>query len=133
MKLDEATRARIYPWLEKAQDVPPAALQAWIARIIAEEPDVGIPLQDVLAQNALSDDEEFCVRPLRIAVDRQSLAGQPVGAYTIDTLLADGGMVEVWLAHRSDGRFEGALSRHSPASACSSTFSPPLSTPTRIW
>ena len=36
-----------------------------------------------------------------------SLAGQTVGAYTLDVPLGRGGMGTVWLARRSDGRFEG--------------------------
>ena len=50
MKFDEETWARIYPWLEKAQDVPAADLREWIAQIISERPEVGIPLSDVLSQ-----------------------------------------------------------------------------------
>ena len=107
MKLDQATWARVYPWLEKAQDVPDAELPEWIARIVAEQPDVGIPLRDVLAQRARWDADGFLSSPLRLPADRQSRVGQQVGPYTIDTLLAEGGMGEVWLAHRSDGHFEG--------------------------
>ncbi len=40
-------------------------------------------------------------------VAEANLAGQVVGAYTLDELLGTGGMGAVWLAHRSDGRFEG--------------------------
>src|ERR1700722_4589446 len=109
MKLDQEPWARVYPWLDKAQDVPANDLREWIARIVAEQPDVGVPLREILAQGALLDNNEFLEGPLYIPEDRQSRAGQQVGAYTIDTLLAEGGMGEVWLAHRSDGQFEGRL------------------------
>lgn len=36
-----------------------------------------------------------------------SLAGQTVGAYTLECPIGQGGMGSVWLAQRSDGRFEG--------------------------
>ena len=36
-----------------------------------------------------------------------SLAGQTFGAYTLVSLIGQGGMGSVWLARRSDGRFEG--------------------------
>jgi serine/threonine protein kinase len=36
-----------------------------------------------------------------------SLEGQTVGAYTLITQIGQGGMGTVWLARRSDGRFEG--------------------------
>jgi serine/threonine protein kinase/tetratricopeptide (TPR) repeat protein len=107
MNLDEETWARIFPWLDKAQDVPAADLQYWIAQLVAEQPDVGIPLREVLLRSATLDDDEFFARPLAMPSAPQSRIGQQVGAYTIDTLLAEGGMGEVWLAHRSDGQFEG--------------------------
>jgi hypothetical protein len=46
MKLDQETWARIFPWLEKAQDVPAADLAEWIARIVEEQPRIGIPLRE---------------------------------------------------------------------------------------
>src|SRR5215470_6309030 len=35
-----------------------------------------------------------------------SLAGQTVGAYTLESQIGHGGMGSVWLARRNDGRFE---------------------------
>src|SRR6185436_4614316 len=34
------------------------------------------------------------------------IAGQPIGAYTLTSLIGEGGMGTVWLAERSDGRFQ---------------------------
>src|ERR1700753_2379926 len=107
MKLDQETWMRVYPWLERAQDVPAADLQKWLAELVAEQPDVGIPLREVLSQGALLDEDEFLVRLPGAPPERASRVGQQVGACTIDRLLAEGGMGEVWLAHRSDGHFEG--------------------------
>jgi len=109
MKLDQETWMRVFPWLDKAQDVPVDDLAEWIARIVAEQPEIGIPLREVLEQTPLSDDDEFLTTPLRVPQDRLRRAGQRVGAYTLDTLLSAGGMGEVWLAHRSDGQFEGTF------------------------
>ena len=36
-----------------------------------------------------------------------SLAGAAIGAYTLVSPVGEGGMGSVWLAERSDGRFEG--------------------------
>ena len=38
---------------------------------------------------------------------RPTLAGQTVGAYTLRSAIGHGGMGSVWLADRSDGRYEG--------------------------
>ena len=108
MKFDHETWARLYPWLQKAQDVPAAKLPEWLAAIVAEQPDVGIPLREILTEGALSDDDVFLSRPLTMPSGRADRTGQKVGAYTIDMLLAEGGMGEVWRAHRSDGHFEGS-------------------------
>jgi Tfp pilus assembly protein PilF len=107
MKLDQETWKRVFPWLEKAQDIPARELPEWIARIVAERPDVGIPLREVLSQNSSLADDDFLERPLRVAGERRSRIGERLGPYSIDALLAEGGMGEVWLAHRNDGHFDG--------------------------
>src|SRR5204862_5697276 len=38
-----------------------------------------------------------------------TLVGQTIGAYTLETPLGQGGMGSVWLARRSDGRYEGKV------------------------
>ena len=46
--------------------------------------------------------------PERTAVPSDvGMAGRVIGAYTVERELGQGGMGRVWLARRSDGRFEG--------------------------
>jgi eukaryotic-like serine/threonine-protein kinase len=95
-------------YLDRALDLQPAERGAWVASIRAMNPDLADDLQ------ALLDDEDAIGREgfLDSAVtDRPdvSLAGHPVGAYTLISPIGRGGMGTVWLAERSDGRFVGTV------------------------
>src|SRR5262249_30735103 len=66
-------------------------------------------LQKLLAESDLIHESRFLEEPLSLAVRPAvpSLAGQTIGAYRLVSLIGQGGMGSVWLAERSDGRFEG--------------------------
>lgn len=58
----------------------------------------------------------YAARPMRGLIlegsalaGESTLAGQAIGRYTLDRPLAQLGIGSVWLAHRSDGRFEGQV------------------------
>jgi serine/threonine-protein kinase len=68
----------------------------------SESPELAADLVAVLSGEAEADRRGFLAEPLDV-----SLAGLELGAWTLDRALGHGGMGSVWLARRTDGRFEG--------------------------
>jgi eukaryotic-like serine/threonine-protein kinase len=96
--------------LDRALDLSPQELESWLAELERSEPDTALALRDALDEKARLDAEGFLEGNLiNQAPVVPSLVGQRVGAYTLESLLGEGGMGTVWLAHRSDGRFEGRV------------------------
>jgi hypothetical protein len=81
-----------------------------------ENPSLARDLKTVLSEHQALGDEGFVKteialrqdQPGEAAQDSQTpLIGQRVGAYTLESPIGRGGMGTVWVARRSDGRFEG--------------------------
>jgi hypothetical protein len=66
-------------------------------------------LADLLTQYAEMEQEGFLEDPVVRPTPEPGLQGQVVGNYTLDSHLGQGGMGTVWLAHRSDGRYEASV------------------------
>jgi tetratricopeptide (TPR) repeat protein len=98
--------AAIDPFLDQALELSGAERDDYIARLALEHADIARVLEELLADRDLLESQGFLEQPV-MALTEESLVGQQAGACTIDSLLGRGGMGEVWLAHRSDGRFEG--------------------------
>ncbi len=63
-------------------------------------------MQQLLEEHRALADEHFLERmPIRVA-DGLSVLDQKIGAYSLISLIGQGGMGSVWLGERSDGRFE---------------------------
>src|SRR5689334_19053384 len=107
MPTDEQKRwQEISPYLDEALDLDEAARVQWLRELDHRAPTIAEAVRSLMAEQA-----GVTVEPLlneeRTAIARPGLAGQQLGAYTLDSLLGHGGMGTVWLAHRSDGRYEG--------------------------
>jgi serine/threonine-protein kinase len=94
------------PHLDRLLDLPEAHRAVEIDRLNAFDPALAADLRRMLA---LHDDGEDFLEDAPPSPGKASLEGQSVGAYTLAEPLGQGGMGTVWLARRSDGRFEGTV------------------------
>jgi eukaryotic-like serine/threonine-protein kinase len=94
--------------MDRALELEADARRAFLAGIARERPDLAATLQRLLDEHDRLLGSDFLDRsPATIGQPAASLAGQTLGAYTLEAPLGMGGMGTVWRARRSDGRFEG--------------------------
>ncbi len=95
-------------YLDEVLELEPAARPAWLDALEAREPAIAARVREYLMTLEHLDEQDFLSGSCAAAaLSDATLAGQRLGSYTLDELLGHGGMGTVWLAHRSDGRFEG--------------------------
>jgi tRNA A-37 threonylcarbamoyl transferase component Bud32 len=104
------------PYLDQLLDLPDEDRAAFIENIAASTPELATQLRDSLAAYERANATQF-LRGEALDVAGAAVIGQHVGPYTLDRVIGQGGMGTVWLAHRSDGQFEGrvAVKLLSPA------------------
>jgi len=95
------------PYLDRALEMSDEQRRSWLTSLHAERPDIAADLEELLDErNALSREGFLGGVPAQPPAAR-SLEGQTIGAYTLVAPIGQGGMGNVWLARRSDGRYEG--------------------------
>jgi serine/threonine-protein kinase len=94
--------------LDDALSMAEPERSAWISSLRATDPALADDLAALLEERSSLSREGFLQGEVSLgAAAAPSLAGQRFGAYTLLSLIGQGGMGSVWLADRSDGRFEG--------------------------
>jgi eukaryotic-like serine/threonine-protein kinase len=92
----------VSPYLDQALSIPESEHAAWLESFRTERPDLLDLVQELLQEHRDLNHAQFLERP----PVQSALTGQKIGAYTLTLPIGQGGMGSVWLAQRSDGRFE---------------------------
>jgi serine/threonine-protein kinase len=104
--IDTRRWKRASPYLDEVLDLPPGELGPWLDSLRAEDPSIAEDVEALLHEHQLLTAEGFLdAAPLPMPV--VPMAGAVLGDYTLISPIDQGGMGSVWLAARSDGRFEG--------------------------
>ena len=108
--------AALEPLLDRALELPVEERTRLVADVRRDTPELARELEALLAVERDLDAHGFLAGPLAVRAGDWSehdptttLAGRTFGAYTLERPLGQGGMGTVWLARRSDGRFEGRV------------------------
>jgi tetratricopeptide (TPR) repeat protein len=108
MASDEQKRWReISQSLDQALDLEATALEPWLQALDTNSPEISPAVRALLAERERLSEQPLLNEEQIIPRPHGALAGQQVGAYTLESVLGHGGMGTVWLAHRSDGRYVG--------------------------
>jgi serine/threonine-protein kinase len=96
------------PLLDHVLELDPQRRAEYLTSVRLEDPTTADAMEEWLAESEHVLRSDFLEAPaISVEATSTSLAGQAVGAYTLERPLGIGGMGTVWLARRSDGRFEG--------------------------
>jgi eukaryotic-like serine/threonine-protein kinase len=93
------------PYLEQALAIPEDQREVWLRSIAEQNPDLADQLSAMLEEHRVLSEKGF-LENRSFGLPGFGLAGQTVGPYKLISQIGQGGMGSVWLAERSDGRYE---------------------------
>jgi len=93
-------------YLDEILSLPEQERAEWFDSFRKLRPDLAELVQELMNEHSTLAKEQFLERGPATPAGEGSLAGRIVGAYKLLSPIGQGGMGSVWLAERSDGRFE---------------------------
>ena len=98
--------AAVHRLFAEALDVAPDARAEWLAAARARDASLIADVELLLQQHAQVGRDRFLEDEPERPAHEATLEGQTFGPYTVRSLIGHGGMGTVWMAERTDGRFE---------------------------
>jgi serine/threonine protein kinase/Tol biopolymer transport system component len=94
------------PRLDEALEMTDDERSTWLSSLKSENPTLAYQLEILLREHRQLSEEGFLEANALELPGGLGLAGQTLGVYTLVSQIGHGGMGTVWLAERTDGRFE---------------------------
>src|SRR3984885_7630088 len=94
------------PYLDRALAMTDEERGEWLSSLRERDPALAAQLAELLSEHRVLAQEGFLENRQFAVPNTAGLAGQTLGPYTLISQIGQGGMGSVWLARRSDGRFE---------------------------
>jgi len=107
MSVGKETWSKLSPLLDELLDLPDDERDARLAALRAQDPPLAESVAAMLQHLPAIERGEFM--PASALPKPEGLAGQAIGPYTLVREIGHGGMGTVWLARRTDGRYEGEV------------------------
>jgi serine/threonine-protein kinase len=105
----------VSPYFDRALELSGEEREALLATLRLQDPVLAADLLALLEEHQALAREGFLDSPPAVAPGPSTQAGQIIGAYTLVSPIGQGGMGTVWLARRSDGRYERQVAVKFPA------------------
>ncbi len=96
----------ISPYLDAALEMSEEERLVWLLALRKKDPLLAHQLETLLQEHSMLSSKGFLETTAVRLPENPGLAGQTLGAYTLLSQIGQGGMGNVWLAERNDGRFE---------------------------
>ena len=94
------------PYLDEALAMTEKERSLWLSSLRSQNQDMAEQLEMLFREHRALSEEGFLEKSSVGLPRSPGLEGQTLGAYTLVSQIGHGGMGSVWLAQRSDGRFE---------------------------
>jgi len=96
----------VSPYLDQVLTLPEDKRDSWFASLEKESPELAAQVRTLLREHDGIERDHFLEGQPASTPCGGALAGGVIGPYTLISQIGEGGMGTVWLAERSDGRFE---------------------------